>query len=138
MLNHINISAGEMLVGDCFVSDEYHDETLWGQTVTRIDILDRTDHKMAVVRLTGGCGLALATTVPVEVLREDNTIVRATCSCGAHLVLAVTDPEPVGQIVVNPECPSCNERVEIICGQCNVKLADHPAGNGLDECPGDF
>lgn len=70
MLQHINISAGEMLVGDCFVSDEYHNEPLWGQTVTRIEILDRTDHHLAVIRLTGGCGLAVATTVPVEVLRN--------------------------------------------------------------------
>jgi hypothetical protein len=74
MLKHTKTTAGEMLVGDCFVSDEYHNEALWGQTITRIEILDRTDHHMAVVRLTGGCGLVLATTVPVEVLRAEVTV----------------------------------------------------------------
>jgi len=100
MLIYRKLAAGEIIVGDVFVSEDWHDSKLWGQTVESVEFItdDLTPRcgRLVSLRLTGSCGLLTRETLVSEVLRKP------------------------------------------LCLQCGVDHADHPVGNGLDECPGEF
>jgi hypothetical protein len=74
-LTHRVIPAGEIIVGDCFVSDEWHDSALWGQTVTSVqlieDALSTANGRLVSLRFTGHCGLVTREHNLNEVLRAE-------------------------------------------------------------------